>query len=134
MSGFVILYGTLSQNDSKALFSLFFFCVYNSILFTSQQTCTFYPTLHAQPKHDDYKTFSKLVRECGAVYCNSGLGKRFLREMQKSSSSGNLIFNLESAGSTGDGERLPSAADFMEMNYNTQPAPPKETVRLGLPW
>lgn len=88
----------------------------------------------ANPKHDDYKTFSKLVRECGVVYCNSGFPKKFLRSMQKSTSSGNLLATLESAGGAGDGERLPSAADFMEMNYNTQPAPPKETVRLGLPW
>lgn len=88
----------------------------------------------ANPKHDDYKTFSKLVRECGVIYCNSGLPKKFMKNMQKSTSSGNLLATLESVGGTGDGERLPSAADFMEMNYNTQPAPPKETVRLGLPW
>ena len=88
----------------------------------------------ANPKHDDYKTFSKLVRECGVQYVNSGLPKKFLRNMQKSTSSGNLLATMESVGGTGDGERLPSAADFIEMNYNTQPAPPKETVRLGLPW
>ena len=133
MSGFVLGQCRLFESSFSCSF-FFFFVTRNSILFASQQTCNFCPTVHVKPKHDDYKTFSKLVRECGAVYCNSGLGKRFLREMQKSSSSGNLLFNLESAGSTGEGERLPSAADFMEMNYNTQPAPPKETVRLGLPW
>lgn len=84
----------------------------------------------ANPKPDDFDTFSRLVKECGVAYVNSGLQKRFLRNARRNSG------GVGAMAATNEGGDAAAKAN-MEENSKTWAHPgrqQKQPVHLGLPW
>uniref|UniRef100_A0A7S4JI01 GP-PDE domain-containing protein n=1 Tax=Odontella aurita TaxID=265563 RepID=A0A7S4JI01_9STRA len=87
----------------------------------------------ANPKRDDVETFTRLVKECGVSYVNSGLPKKFFRDMVRRASGNSLAAMF---GGAGEGDVNDAMAN-MEENSKTWAHPGRQRaqpVHLGLPW
>ena len=83
----------------------------------------------ANPKPDDFETFSQLVGTCGVSYVNSSLSKRFFRKIRRGSGGGGAGMAMAAA-------KIATEEDFMQMNNLTWPRMPQTSSagHLGLPW
>ena len=83
----------------------------------------------ANPKPDDFETFSQLVGTCGVSYVNSSLSKRFFRKIRRGSGGGGAGMAMAAA-------KIATEEDIMQMNNLTWPRMPQTSSagHLGLPW